>query len=268
MLILFLKIVFNRRFLCLKAKYLSVIPHLVAFFSPLILIFVLNIYSFSAETLNVTDAKEGETYPAGTVFFNNTGEVVYFRDWFASGTRSVEFRGDAATGGYWSTRVLNPSFTPGFASTITSNPYYVEPLPPTEDSKPVIIHVHEWIEGEIYSATQTTEGLGGIYCKTCGEIKESWPISAYGYSINDYATPMVNASKAGQTVTFELGEWNSFPKAFMEKIAAKSAEGVTFVFHYKWNHVKQEITISAGAQVDLNYEWYGPAKMAELYGAN
>ena len=141
-----------------------------------------------------------------------------------------------------------------------------EPSPIEQDTP--LGHTHDFVEGEIYSATTTTDGLGGIYCKTCGAIKESWPISAYGYSINDYATPMVNASKAGQTVTFELGEWNSFPKAFMEKIAAKSAEGVTFVFHYKWNHVKQEITISAGAQVDLNYEWYGPAKMAELYGAN
>ena len=52
----------------------------------------------------------------------------------------------------------------------------------------------------------------------------------------------------------------------MEKLAAKSAEGVTFVFHYKWNHQKQEITIPAGTPIDLNFDYYGPAKMAELYG--
>lgn len=45
--------------------------------------------------------------------------------------------------------------------------------------------------------------------------------------------PMINAAKAGQTITFEFGVWNSFPKSFM----------------------------------DLNFDWYGPAKMAELYGA-
>ena len=61
--------------------------------------------------------------------------------------------------------------------------------------------------------------------------------------------------------------FRSFPKAFMEKIAAKSMEGVTFVFHYKWNHVKQEITIPFGTAVDTQFDWYGPAKMAELYGA-
>ena len=89
-----------------------------------------------------------------------------------------------------------------------------------------------------------------------------------GYALNQYANPMINAAKAGQTVTFEFGEWNSFPKSFMEKIAAKSMEGVTFVFHYKWNHEKQEITIPFGTAVDTQFDWYGPAKMAELYGMN
>ena len=127
-------------------------------------------------------------------------------------------------------------------------------------------HVHEWTEGIIYDATETTDGLEGTYCKTCGAIKESTPISAYAYSLNKVATDKINAAKPGQTITFEFGEWNSFPKNFMEKLVAKSAQGVTFVFHYKWNHVKQEITIPAGTPIDLNFDYYGPAKMAELYG--
>ena len=129
-------------------------------------------------------------------------------------------------------------------------------------------HSHEWTEGVIFSATQHEDGLEGVYCKFCGAIKESHPISAYGYALNTYAMSMINQAKPGQTVTFELGEWNSFPKAFMEKIAAKSLEGVSFVFHYKWNHEKQEITIPYGTIVDTSLDWYGPAKMAELYGAN
>ena len=102
----------------------------------------------------------------------------------------------------------------------------------------------------------------------CGATRNTQKVSAYGYALNDYAAPMINSSWAGQTVTFELGEWNSFPKSFMEKIAVKSLEGVTFVFHYKWNHVKQEITVPYGTIVDTSFDWYGPAKMAELYGAN
>lgn len=95
------------------------------------------------------------------------------------------------------------------------------------------------------------------------------PTSEYNYNPwDDYATPMINAAEAGQTITFEFGEWNSFPKSFMAELADKSAQNITFVFHYKWDHVEQEITIPAGTPIDLSCDWYGPAKMAELYGAN
>ena len=141
-----------------------------------------------------------------------------------------------------------------------------DPSPtPEGPSAPDHTHLFQW--QTITEPTQYADGLEGEVC-SCGATRNTQPLSAYGYALNDYATPMINAAKSGQTITFELGEWNSFPKAFMEKIAAKSMEGVTFVFHYKWNHVKQEITIPFGTAVDTSLDWYGPAKMAELYGMN
>ena len=137
------------------------------------------------------------------------------------------------------------------------------PVPP--DNTPE--HVHSFTWQTIYEATPDSDGLEGEVC-SCGATRNTQPLSAYGYALNDYATPMINAAKAGQTITFEFGEWNSFPKCFMAKLVDKSAQNVTFVFHYNWNHVKQEITIPAGTPIDLNFDWYGPAKMAELYGAN
>ena len=128
-------------------------------------------------------------------------------------------------------------------------------------------HVHSFTWQTITEPTQYADGLEGEVC-SCGATRNTQPLSAYGYTLNDYATPMINAAKAGQAITFEFGEWNSFPKSFMAKLVDKSAQNVTFVFHYKWNHVKQEITIPAGTPIDLNFDWYGPAKMAELYGAN
>ena len=127
-------------------------------------------------------------------------------------------------------------------------------------------HNHEWVEGEIYAASCEHDGLEGTYCKICGAIKEAQIISAYEYALNKYAVPKINAAKPGQTVTFEFKEWNSFPKSFMEKLVEKSASGVTFVFKYKWNHKLQTITIPAGTQINLDFDYYGPAKMAELYG--
>lgn len=128
-------------------------------------------------------------------------------------------------------------------------------------------HVHSFTWQTIYEATPDSDGLEGEVC-SCGATRNTQPLSAYGYALNDCATPMINAAKPGQTVTFEFGDWNSFPKSFMAKLVDKSAQNVTFVFHYNWNHVKQEITIPAGTPIDLSCDWYGPAKMAELYGTN
>ena len=111
------------------------------------------------------------------------------------------------------------------------------PVPP--DNTPE--HVHSFTWQTIYEATPDSDGLEGEVC-SCGATRNTQPLSAYGYALNDYATPMINAAKSGQNVIF--------------------------VFHYNWNHVKQEITIPAGTPIDLSFDWYGPAKMAELYGAN
>lgn len=138
---------------------------------------------------------------------------------------------------------------------------------PTPSPNNSSAHTHNFQWQTITAPTTDADGLEGEVC-SCGAIRNPQPLSAYAYALNEYATPMINAAKSGQTITFEFGEWNSFPKSFMEKLVNKSASGVTFVFHYKWNHVKQEITIPTGTPIDLNFDWYGPAKMAELYGNN
>ncbi len=138
-----------------------------------------------------------------------------------------------------------------------------QPTPP--EPAPAPTHTHEFIEGTITEPTADSDGVGGVYCKSCGYVKESYPISAGVYLVYDYGTEKIKASQPGQTTVLEFGEWNSFPKAFMADLAAKSAAGVTFEFHYKWNHEQQTIIIPAGVTVDLNEEWYGPAKMRELY---
>lgn len=141
-------------------------------------------------------------------------------------------------------------------------------------SEPIIesgngsVHVHSFEWQTITEPTKDTDGLEGEVCTGCGATRNTQKLSAYGYALYQYAMPMLNKASAGQTVTFEFGEWNSFPKSFMEKIAAKSMEGVTVVFHYKWNHAKQEIVIPFGTAVDTQYDWYGPAKLEQLYGNN
>ncbi len=141
----------------------------------------------------------------------------------------------------------------------------VDPPTPCEPAAPAHTHNFQW--QTITEPTKDSDGLEGEVC-SCGAMRNTQPLSAFGYALNNYAVPMINNAKPGQTITFEFGEWNSFPKSFMAKLVDKSAQNVTFVFKYKWNHETQTITIPAGTPIDLNFDWYGPAKMAELYGNN
>ena len=139
-----------------------------------------------------------------------------------------------------------------------------DPCPPAPAAPAAHEHNFQW--RTITEPSAICDGVECEVCTVCGATGNSQPLSAMGYALEKYAEPMINAAKPGNTVTFEFGEWNSFPCWFMEKIAAKSMEGVSFVFHYNWNHEKQEITIPYATVVDTQFEWYGPAKMAELYG--
>ena len=140
-------------------------------------------------------------------------------------------------------------------------------VPDTNTEKSAPAHVHSFTWQTITEPTKDSDGLEGEVC-SCGAMRNTQPLSAFGYALNNYAVSMINNAKPGQTITFEFGEFNSFPKSFMAKLVDKSAQNVTFVFKYKWNHETQTITIPAGTPIDLNFDWYGPAKMAELYGNN
>ena len=149
------------------------------------------------------------------------------------------------------------------------DPYLPPPSSPKLDGETTApsSHTHDFRWQTITEPTKDSDGLEGEVC-SCGAMRNTQPLAAFGYALNNYAVPMINNAKPGQTITFEFGEWNSFPKSFMAKLVDKSAQNVTFVFKYKWNHETQTITIPAGTPIDLNFDWYGPAKMAELYGNN
>ena len=136
---------------------------------------------------------------------------------------------------------------------------------PTPENK-IPEHVHNYVWKEISAATSYSDGLEGEVCTVCGDIRNSNAISALGFAIEKYAMPMIRAAKAGQTITFEFGEWNSFPNKMMQAIAQRSKENITFVFHYKWNKKKQEVVIPAGTEFDTTLDWYGPATMQRLFG--
>ena len=224
-------------------------------------------FSFDSENdycilfVDDTDGKLYHAYDPETIDIVKNDMFIYLADSFESKTEFEEFMHVDATDCFHAPSENNIVFY-GYSngsSTPTDDPK------PNSSSTPAHTHNFQW--QTITAPTKDADGLEGEVC-SCGATRNTQLLSAYGYALNEYATPMINAAKAGQTITFEFGEWNSFPKSFMAKLVDKSAQNITFVFHYKWNHVKQEITIPAGTPIDLNFDWYGPAKMAELYGAN
>ena len=159
-------------------------------------------------------------------------------------------------------------FETGWYYRINDNSQFFKCPPPVVEAEPSsAAHTHDYYWQTIVEPTKDQDGLGCEYC-VCGATRNIQRISALGFTLTEYATPMVVNAKPGQTVEIDFGELNSFPKSFMEKVAVKTQQNVSFGFHYNWNHVGQEIKIPAGTEIDTNFDWYGPAKMAELYGAN
>ena len=127
-------------------------------------------------------------------------------------------------------------------------------------------HTHSFTWQTITEPTKDSDGLEGEVC-SCGATRNTRTISAMDYAINKYADQMIKAAKPGQKITLEFGEFNSFPRYMMEKVAARMNENITFVFKFKQNKKMQTVTIELGTAIDLQYDWYGPDKMKELYGA-
>lgn len=143
-------------------------------------------------------------------------------------------------------------------------PYEYKPL---DKEAPSEEHVHNFVWKIINHPTKDCEGLEGEVCSVCGAIGRTQPMSAYVCALEDYATPMITAAKPGQTITFDFGEWNSFPVSFMQKLKDKLSQNVTFIFKCKVNHKLQIIRIPAGTPIDTSCDWYGPDKMKELYAS-
>ncbi len=124
-------------------------------------------------------------------------------------------------------------------------------------------HHYEWeVERE---PTETQEGELVYKCSLCGDITAREPISSYEYYLYK-CMGKIRDAKAGDTVTFSSKCWNSYPKAFFEKLAER--RDITVKIQFTYEHKDYEITIAPGQTVDTSSDYYGPLKLMELYGAS
>lgn len=123
------------------------------------------------------------------------------------------------------------------------------------------MHIHKWVFGTIYEATESADGLEGEYC-SCGAMRNTSVITSGGVTVNNtYA--MIDAAKPGQNIVLDMKMMCNLSQEFMKKLASKNTCSYTLRLIYK--NKLYEYYIPAGAVFDTSLEYYGPEKLMEMF---
>lgn len=136
-------------------------------------------------------------------------------------------------------------------------------VPTEETSSNNSSHTHSYTWQTVREATEIQEGEEEYIC-SCGHVSEIRAISAMGVYWNSMIEKIKNA-KSGDTLTFSSETWNSFPKRVMDVIAARRDITIEISFPYQGKMLK--VVVPANTAIDNSCDWYGPAKLAEMFGS-
>ena len=143
------------------------------------------------------------------------------------------------------------------SDTYTLNLIPVESTANNEDS-----HTHSYTWQTVSTVSDNQDGED-VYVCSCGDIADRRVTSAMGQCFTN-STQKVTDAKSGDTVTLDVGLWNSFPKKMMEEIAKK--RDIDIVIHLTYKGKNYEIIIPKNAEIDLSCDWYGPEKLTQMFG--
>lgn len=163
----------------------------------------------------------------------------------------------------WSEQGINERIANGMAA------YWEVYGPPTPGPEPYAgdkaeygpMHIHKWVFGTIYEATETTDGLEGEYC-SCGAIKNTSVITSGGVIVNN-TYEMIDVAKPGQNIVLDMKMMCNLSQEFMKKLASKNTCSYTLRLIYK--NKLYEYYIPAGAVFDTSLEYCGPEKLMEMF---
>ena len=158
--------------------------------------------------------------------------------------------------------VCYPNYVIG---TIAAKTLYID-AEPSKSSGVICNHNYEWIvENE---PTEDETGLLVEKCTKCGNIRSSQVIPAikddYGRCMYE-RTKQILRAKSGQTITIDIGYWDTLPKSFFEALANKRDITIKVKFMYKGKHY--EFTVAPGQTIDTSLDYYGPEMLIQKYSA-
>lgn len=138
---------------------------------------------------------------------------------------------------------------------------------------------YEWAVDATYVVTKIEENKyvvgfsrniteAKIYLETCTEAAPVVaPLPAWVADFKeDYARMLKDISEAesGASVEIDATVWHSFSAKQLEELMQR--KDVDLVFIYAYEGEKFKVTIPAGTEMTYDCEWYGPLKVASMFG--
>ena len=107
-----------------------------------------------------------------------------------------------------------------------------------------------------------------IYIEKCTEVAPVVaPLPAWVADFkDDYARMLkdIGEAESGASVEIDATVWHSFSAKQLEELMQR--KDVDLVFTYAYEGEKFKVTIPAGTEMTYDCEWYGPLKVASMFG--
>ena len=146
----------------------------------------------------------------------------------------------------------------------TPDPAPAKPAEPAKKSEPapVPVHTHSYSWKTLSAPTTVKDGVEGLACE-CGDVIETQPISAEGYTL-DLNTQVIRLAGSGAPVVVDLGNYNVLPRWFVKKLVERDDLNITLKITYDHKNYVLEVPKTATIE-DESIEWYGPLKLMSMF---
>ena len=194
----------------------------------------------------------GDIIPAGTAYYEDSPTDRAYLD-------GVQLAADASLP--YDAMVEAISYTEIYLVTPPA-PAPAKPAEPAKKSEPVPVHTHSYSWKTLSAPTTEKDGVEGLACE-CGDVIETQPISAEGYTLR-LNEQVIRLAGSGAPVVVDLGRYNVLPKWFVKSLVERDDLNITLKISYDHKNYVLEVPKTATIE-DESIEWYGPLKLMSMF---